>query len=111
MGAIKDNPELRTAVGKVHYAMEMYNRSMTTLNAMLSRDAALKKQKDKMLDWLIIGTPWETKHKLCLTRRVEGIGEWVFRRNEFRAWHADASRILLCDGAGMSLTNQLLTIS
>jgi hypothetical protein len=99
-GAIKDNADIKSAVAKVHIAMEMYSRSVTTLNAMLSRDAALKKQKDTMMDWILVGRPWEEKHKLCLNRRVEGIGDWVFGTNAFRAWQDDASRILLCDGAG-----------
>jgi hypothetical protein len=80
----------------------MYSRSVTTLNAMLSRDAAVHKQKDKMMDWILIGRPWEEKHKVCRNRCVDGIGDWVLRTNEFRAWQDDASRILLCDGAGMA---------
>jgi hypothetical protein len=99
-GAIKDNADIKSAVAKVHIAMEMYSRSVTTLNAMLSRDAALKKQKDTMMDWILVGRPWEEKHKVCRNRCVEGIGDWVFRTNEFKAWQDDASRILLCDGAG-----------
>ena len=83
--------------------MEMYSRSVTTLNAMLSRDAAFKKQKDTMMDWILIGRPWEEKHKVCRNRRIDGIGDWVFRTNEFKAWKDDASRILLCDGAGMAV--------
>jgi hypothetical protein len=100
-GAIKDNADIKSAVAKVHIAMEMYSRSVTTLNVMLSRDAAIKIQKIAMMDWLLTGRPWEEKHKVCRGRRVDGIGDWIFETNQFREWYeASSSRILLCDGAG-----------
>jgi len=99
-GAIKDNADIKKALGKVDYARDMYNSAVIKLSVMLGVDASLKKQRDDMLDWVLIGTPWHTKHKECLDRRVQGIGDWVFRAYEFRAWHEDECRVLLCDGAG-----------
>jgi len=110
-GAIKDNTGIKEAVRNVHLALEMYNRSVTTLGAVLSRDAAMKRQKDEMLGWLLFGRPWEEKHKTFLDRRVAGIGDWVFGTDVLKAWLEDRSRILLCYGPGTALSNELLTVT
>lgn len=109
--AIKDNAGIKEAVRNVHLALEMHNRSVTTLSALLSRDAAMKKQKEIMLGWLLFGRPWEEKHRTCLNRRVAGIGDWVFGTDVLKAWLEDRSRILLCYGPGTALSNELLTVT
>ena len=108
--AIRDNADIKDALQRVDSAMDMYARSVIKLNAMLSRDAALKKQKGAMLDWLLPGRPWEEKHLSCRRRRVDGIGNWVFDTDQFKAWHGNLSKILLCDGAGTVLPNEILIL-
>ena len=97
--AIQNNSGIKEALDRVSNAMNMYTRSVTILNAVLTRDASLKKQKDKMLDWLLLGTPWEEKHKVCLGRRVPNIGDWIREEPEFLAWLGNGSNVLLCHGS------------
>lgn len=99
MSSMKDHSEIKESMAKVEHEMEMYNRSMTNLNASMLRQSALKSKKKEMLEWLLPGRPWEEKHTVYCSGRVENIGDWVLRTPQFLDWYKHSAKLLLCDGA------------
>jgi len=58
-------------------------------------------EKHRILEWLSPLVSWE-RHRAVSESRVDGVGDWLLRTNEFEKWHTSEDQavhpVLFCYG-------------
>ena len=77
--------------------------SLNTYNIKVSNTLSVADERSNILAWLSPLDP-KSRHRDIQDRRVESIGEWLLRTEEFRSWHAGSGggesndAVLFCYG-------------
>jgi len=70
-------------------------------NARDIRERSVEDKKGQILEWLSPMEPRE-RHQAVREHRVDGVGDWLLRTNEFKNWHTSDDRaihpVLFCYG-------------
>jgi len=65
------------------------------------REISVSDEKGQILEWLSPLAPRE-RHQAVREHRVDGVGDWLLRTNEFKKWHTSDDRathpVLFCYG-------------
>ena len=92
------NRQYTTTSGRYECAYKIFsNRRCST-----GTHTAAESKRFEILKW-ISSIPYTSHHRRICEGRLEGTGEWLFKREEYRTWRSSsASKLLLLRGIRMS---------
>ena len=75
--------------------------NVNNFNNVSNLNTTINDDKAQVLQWLSPLEP-QKRHQHLRESRLEGVGEWIFRTNEFQRWNAgedgSAHSVLFCHG-------------
>ena len=85
----------------IHINQNVGNVTDSYKNVWNNCEILISDEKRQILEWLSPTTPRE-RHQAVRDRRMDGIGTWLLRTNEFEKWHMDGDQavnpVLFCHG-------------
>ncbi|RPA99412.1 hypothetical protein L873DRAFT_1683926 [Choiromyces venosus 120613-1] len=78
-----------------------FNNNSFNTNTIIQVPTPVADDKTQLLQWLSPLEPRQ-RHKHLRESRLDGVGEWIFRTNEFQRWNTvedgSAHSVLFCHG-------------
>ena len=78
------------------------NNVTNSYNRIINVNKVIANENPEIMQWLSPLDPWG-RHQDVRTERLDGVGDWLLRTEEFREWRSkeggEDKAILFCDGS------------